>query len=104
DESALAEANLPSYATSLHRYLYVPEHPEQTSFVAITPDAPANDRTMPIEALVPPGGGLVPLNLGGLMMVRSHSPLTLEAFGDLLSARPAGSTLAGASDGALPRL
>jgi hypothetical protein len=95
DESALAEANLPSYATSLHRYLYVPEHPAQTPFVAITPDAPANERTVPLETLVPPGGGLVPLNPGGLTMVRSHSPLTLEAFSDMLSGKPAAGTVAG---------
>jgi hypothetical protein len=95
DESALAEANLPSYATSLHRYLYVPEHPAQTPFVAITPDAPANDRTAPLETLVPPGGGLVPLNLGGLMMVRTHAPLTLESFSDMLSGKPAATLSAG---------
>ena len=39
DESALAEAGLASYATTLHRYLYIPEHPAESPFVAITPNA-----------------------------------------------------------------
>lgn len=104
DESALAEANLPSYATTLHRYLYMPEHPAQTPFVAITAGAPTNDRTQPLESLFAGAGGLVPLNPGGLMMVRRHSPLMLEEFGDALSGKPAGALVAGAPKEVAPRL
>jgi hypothetical protein len=88
DESALAEAGLPSYATALHRYLYVPEHPAATPFVAITPDAPTSERVQPIESLFPGRTDLLPLNPAGLMSVRRLSPLTLEEFADMLGGRP----------------
>lgn len=97
DESALAEAGLPSYATSLHRYLYIPEHPAATPFVAITPDAPTNDRVQPIESLFPGRADLLAFNPAGLLSVRRLSPLTLEEFADMLGGKAA------AGSGRLPK-
>ena len=87
DESALAEAGLPPYATTLHRYLYLPEHPSATPFVAITPNSPTNDRVQPLETLFPGRADLLPLTLGGLLRVRRLSPLTFDELVDLLGGR-----------------
>jgi hypothetical protein len=103
DETALAEAGLPPYSTSSHRYLYVPERGDQSQFVAITPDAPANERTAPQEVLFAGRGDLLPLNRGGLMMVRALGVLTLEEFSDLLSAKPSASRSQGTPKELLPQ-
>lgn len=104
DESALAEAGLPSYATTLHRYLYIPEHPAESPFVAITPDAPASDRVQPIESLFPGRSDLLPFAPGGLLRVRRLSPLTLEEFADLLGGKPSGATATRVPREFVPRL
>lgn len=104
DESALAEAGLASYASTLHRYLYVPEHPAETPFVAITPDAPLGDRVQPIESLFPGRAGLVPFAPGGLLRICRLSPLGVEELADLLSAKPSAAIAARVPREFAPRL
>jgi len=89
DDALLAGSGLPAYATSLHRYLYLPEAGEQTAFVPVTRDAPTNDRTRPLSDLTGPEGELVPLNpAGGLMLVRPRTPIEFEPFLAVLNGEP----------------
>jgi hypothetical protein len=86
DEAALARAGLPSYASSLHRYLWNGPANQEVFFFAATSGAP-----------LPPGvrqsadlfGNLSPFNpASGLIMVRPLAPLGLVEFADLLSGKP----------------
>jgi hypothetical protein len=84
DENLLGEKGLPSYGSSLYRYLYVPALGKDSKLAAITPDAPFNDSTVSLSDLC--GGDLIRMNPGGgYLMVRKYHPLALEAFVELLS-------------------
>jgi hypothetical protein len=85
DEKALQLAGLPSYGSSLHRYLWNGAGAEDPVFLAITSGAP-----------LPPGGssvtdifkGLYPFNPGGgLLLVRPLAPLALTEFADILAGK-----------------
>ena len=85
DEKALELAGLPSYASSLHRYLWNGPGVEEPIFLAVTSGAP-----------LPPGvrsatdvfKGLYPFNPGGgLLLVRPLAPLALTEFADVLSGK-----------------
>jgi hypothetical protein len=88
DEAALAGAGLPPYGSTLHRYLYLPKRAAASIFVPVTADAPVGPRTKPLSALTGSRTDMPLLNPGGLMFVRSFSPLTLETFLEVLSAKP----------------
>jgi hypothetical protein len=81
DEKALSAAGLPSYASTLHRYLW--DGGDPPTFVAVTGDAPtAGDVVQGTDWLE----GLLPFNPGGgLLLVRTLSPLRLIDYGDVLS-------------------
>jgi hypothetical protein len=85
DEKTLELAGLPSYGSSLHRYLWNGFGPDEPVFLAITSGAP-----------MPPGvrsatdvfKGLYPFNPGGgLLLVRPLAPLALTEFADILSGK-----------------
>jgi hypothetical protein len=85
DERALESAGLPSYGSSLHRYLWNGVGGGGTVFLAITSEAP-----------MPPGvrlaaeifNELYPFNPGGgLLLVRPLAPLELTEFADILSGK-----------------
>ena len=85
DEKALELAGLPSYASSLHRYLWNGAEVEEPVFLAVTSDAPlpAGVRTATEQFkgyyLFNPGGGF--------LLVRPLAPLALVEFADLLSGK-----------------
>jgi hypothetical protein len=84
DEGLLQQKDLPGYAGSLHRYLYVPAA-DQSQFVPLTEGAPTNAFTKPLSEIAG-GGPLIPLNpAAGLMLVKKHLPIGLEPFIDILS-------------------
>ena len=86
EDGVLAKKNLPKYSVSLHRYLYVPKSRKNPLFIPVTPNAPTSASTKPVEEITGGKSDLIPLNPGGgLMLVRPHSPIGLEAFVDLLS-------------------
>jgi len=86
DEGLLQQKDLPSYASSLHRYLYLPELGEESQLVPITPGAPTNASTKPFSEICGDPAHIIPLNKGaGLMLVKKHVPIGLEAFSDILS-------------------
>ncbi|MCC6661562.1 MAG: hypothetical protein IT437_11830 [Phycisphaerales bacterium] len=88
DEAVLAKARLPGYASTLHRYLYLPELGAESPFLAVAADSPAGANVKPVGTAVG-DKGLVPLNPGGgRVLVRSFSPVGLEAFVDLLGGAP----------------
>jgi hypothetical protein len=85
DEKALRTAGLPSYASSLHRYLWNGPGEDGLVFLAVTSGAP-----------MPPGvrmasdffQGLYPFNPGGgLLLVRPLAPLALTEFADMLAGK-----------------
>ena len=84
DRFILKTNNLPDYSTTLNRYLYLPKS-DAARFIPVTAGAPENEATQPMsEAL----GNLLPLNpSGGLMMVRTFSPISYEDWIGLLSGK-----------------
>ena len=89
DDGLLAEAGLPGYATSPHRYLYTPGgDPAEMQFVRLRADSPGSDRTVDLDATLPAATGATTLGLGGpAVIVRRFSPLSLEDFSDVVSGR-----------------
>jgi hypothetical protein len=86
DEGLLQQKNLPSYAGSLHRYLYVPALGEESQLVPVTSGAPTNASTKPLSEICGDSAHIISLNPGaGLMLVKKHNPIGLEAFADILS-------------------
>src|ERR1700730_1174532 len=86
DETALGRAGLPSYASSVHRYLWNGPVDGEPVFVAVKSDAPLKPGVKRLSDLF---GELCPLNpASGLLMVRPLAPLGLIEFADLLSGKP----------------
>jgi len=86
DDAFLESKGLPPFSTSLHRYLYLPEEGEKGILVPATPDAPTNENTREAADALRDYREMVPLNpSGGLMLVRSFSPVGYEAFVEVLS-------------------
>ncbi|KPK76836.1 MAG: hypothetical protein AMJ79_05250 [Phycisphaerae bacterium SM23_30] len=86
DDALLEKKQLPRYSVSLHRYLYVPKLKDESPFVPVTPDAPANEAAKSLGEVVADLKKLVPLNpAAGLMLIRNFSAIDFEAFVDLLS-------------------
>jgi len=86
DEAALARAGLPSYGSSLHRYLWNGPVDKEVFFFAATSGAPLPPGVRQFADLF---GDLSPFNpASGLIMVRPLAPLGLVEFADLLSGKP----------------
>ncbi|MHC5005204.1 MAG: hypothetical protein ACYTJ0_19030, partial [Planctomycetota bacterium] len=85
DDALLCKCGLPPYASTLHRYLYVPALGESSPFVPVTADAPRTEATKSLEDVIGAAGDLVPLNPGGgLVQARRFWPIGLEPFADVL--------------------
>lgn len=101
DDAKLMAKGLPAYSASLHRYLCADD---KSPLVPITPGAPAGPNTAPLSEITGPKGGLVPVNAGGLMLVKQYAPVALEPFLDLLSGAPWDGIFSGRSVVHLDRL
>jgi hypothetical protein len=85
DEKALELAGLPSYGSSLHRYLWNGFGADETIFLAITSGAPMPPGVRPVNDIFK---GLYAFNPGGgLLLVRPLAPLALTEFADILSGK-----------------
>jgi len=85
DDRLLEKHGLPRYSTSISRYLCV-RGQAGPPFLPATAGAPENDSTRDIKQAL---GAVVPLNAdGGLMMLRKFTPLSYEAYVDLLGGQP----------------
>jgi hypothetical protein len=85
DEKALELAGLPSYGSSLHRYLWNGVGAGEPVFLAITSGAPLPPGVRPATDIFK---GLYPFNPGGgLLLVRPLAPLALTEFADILSGK-----------------
>ncbi len=87
DDAVLQKAGLAPYSGTLHRYLFLPESGAEGPFVAATEGAPAGAgaRVKPAAEITGGRSDLVPLNpAGGMVLARAYSPITYEAFVDLL--------------------
>ena len=85
DEKALETAGLPSYGSSLHRYLWNGFGANEPVFMAITSGAPMPSGVRPVNDIFK---GLYPFNPGGgLLLVRPLAPLALTEFADILSGK-----------------
>ena len=83
DEAILQNHGLPSYAGSLHRYLYLPESDANTTLVPMTDNAPTNDHTKSLSEVCPNCVNLLPFNpTGGWTLVTRHYSTDLDALLD----------------------
>ena len=86
DEGLLQQNSLPSYSSTLHRYLYVPASSSAPKFVPVTPGAPTNESTKPLSEIYADDAHTIPFNIAaGLMLVKKHDPIDLETYIDILS-------------------
>ncbi|HEV8607050.1 MAG TPA: hypothetical protein VGQ99_17045 [Tepidisphaeraceae bacterium] len=84
-DSLLTKKGLPPFSTSIHRYLYQKAAGEGSALVPVSVEAPTNDNTKPMTEITGGKKELVPFNAGGgLMLVRTYSPLSYEAFVDFV--------------------
>ena len=85
DEKALELAGLPSYASSLHRYLWNGPGADEPVFLAVTSEAPLPGDVRRASDIF---DGLYPFNPGGgLLLVRPLAPLALTEFAEILSGK-----------------
>ena len=85
DDALLSAKGLPPYSSSLHRYLHLAELGSESPFVPLREDAPRNESCRDMELPTTGDEELIPFNAGGgLMLVRTHGPIGLEAFCELL--------------------
>jgi len=86
DDALLSAKGLPSYSTSLHRYLYLKELEDKSPLVPVTSDAPRAEAVLSTTEITGGRRGLLSVNAGGgLMLVRRHYPVQMEPFSGLLS-------------------
>lgn len=86
DESLLEKMGLPSYAGSLHRYLYLPGLDAEGAFAALSRESPPGN--VPFEEVTGGRVDLIPLNQGGgLLLVRAFDPLGIESFADVVGGK-----------------
>jgi hypothetical protein len=87
DEGLLQQNGLPSYNSSLHRYLYVPT--SGSKFVPVTTGAPTNASTKPLSEISTEDANVIPFNTeAGLMLIKRHDPIDLETYINILSGAP----------------
>jgi len=88
DDALLREKGLAEYSKTLHRYLYQPTLKADSSFIPVTPDAPANEHTKDISEICREQDNIIALNpSGGFMLVRGRGTIGLEDHIDLLGGR-----------------
>jgi len=91
DDQALRRAGLPSFSTSLARYLYQPSVGEKSRFIPAVTGVPHGDLTAPIATVLEGRDHQVPFNpQAGLIMARSFAPVEFEDYADLLGGKPWG--------------
>ncbi|HZR18105.1 MAG TPA: hypothetical protein VFE51_12490 [Verrucomicrobiae bacterium] len=87
DDAALRAAALPAYGTSLFRYLYRPGSKDD-GFVPVVAGAPTNNATRQLADILKGSPASIPFNpQGGLLMARSHAPLSYEDYVDVLGGK-----------------
>src|SRR5882724_3153096 len=87
DDQALQSAGLPTYGTSLFRYLYQPAA-KDTGFVPVVAGAPATPVTHPLAEAFKDSQSQVSLNpQAGLLMAQNFAPLGFEDYVDLLGGK-----------------
>ncbi|HWE01835.1 MAG TPA: hypothetical protein VG326_05445 [Tepidisphaeraceae bacterium] len=87
DDEALRGADLPPYATTIHRYLFRGTANERR-FVPLSPDAPRNGNTVEYETVLPDLKRLAPLNPGGgLILLRHAANLRLREYAETLGGK-----------------
>ena len=85
DDGALRAAGLPSYSSSVHRYLWNAPADGDPVFLAATSDAPTPAAVKSVKEIF---SDLLPFNPGGgLLLVRWLSPLALTEFADVLAGK-----------------
>lgn len=93
DDSLLAAKGLPQYNSSLHRYLYLEEWGDKSQFVPLTENAPENEHTIKLNDVMDISSDkndqeptYIPFNQhSGLILVRSFSSISYEAYNEVLS-------------------
>lgn len=89
EDELLKRLELAPYSTSIHRYLYLESMGAESSFLPITPNAPQNEKTKPLEEGIGSRSTLLPFNsYGGSIIVREVAPMALEGYLCVLSGKP----------------
>ena len=89
EDDLLKRLELAPYSTSIHRYLYLESMGSESDFLPITPNAPENTKTKPIEEGIGGRSTLLPFNsYGGSIMVREVAPMSIEGYLHVLCGRP----------------
>jgi len=86
NDTALQEAGLPAYGTSLFRYLHQPGKKE-SGFIPVVAGAPTSPATHSLADCLPTGSNVQLNPQGGLLMARQYSPLGYEDYVDLLGGK-----------------
>ncbi|MGB2862755.1 MAG: hypothetical protein WBC05_05450 [Sedimentisphaerales bacterium] len=86
DEGLLQQNGLPSYSSSLHRYLYVSASGSASKFVPATQESPTNESTKPLSEICAEDAHTIPFNItAGLILIKKHNPIDLETYIDVLN-------------------
>ena len=84
DDQLLTAHKLPAYSRSLFRYLHIQSAEGQPLFLSVREDAPVNENTRNLRDVLAEHA-LIAWNSGGyLMRISKFSPLSAEAFLDVL--------------------
>jgi len=88
DDDLLKRVDLALYANSVHRYLYLESMGADSYFLPVTPNAPQNEKTRPLQEELGGRSTLLPLNpYAGAILVREVAPMSVEGYLTVLSGR-----------------
>jgi hypothetical protein len=89
DDALLQAAGLPAFSNSLYRYLFQPGMGKASRFIPVVSNAPENDSTQSLAAILPPGKRCVPLNpQGGFITATRFYPMSIDEYLDVLGGKP----------------
>lgn len=85
EDDMLKRLELAPYSTSIHRYLYLENMGAESDFLPITPNAPQNAKTKPLEEGIGGRSTLLPFNsYGGAIIVREVAPMMVDGYLNVL--------------------
>lgn len=88
DDDLLKRVDLATYSNSVHRYLYLESMGADSYFLPVTPNAPENAKTRPLQEELGGRSTLLPLNpYSGSILVREVAPMNVEGYLTVLSGR-----------------
>lgn len=88
EDNLLTRLKLAPYRSSVHRYLYLESLGADSFFLPVTPNAPTNEKTRPLDTVISVRSTLLPFNrYGGSILVREFAPMTVEGYLSVIAGR-----------------